>query len=81
MTRLEALNIVLINIEGGGDYQDMYDRAHAALAKGKMPRFTKYEKELLAYKFESNMLDEEDVEALEMITGSKDWCPELRDWR
>lgn len=78
MTRLEALIIVLVNIEGGGDYQVMYDRAHAALAKGKMPRFTSYEKELLAYKFECNMLNEEDVQALEMISGCKDWYPEQR---
>lgn len=78
MTRAEALEIVLINIEGGGDYAEMYDRAYATLAKGKMPRFSSYEKELIAYKFECSMLSSEDVEALEIITGTKDWCPEKR---
>lgn len=81
MTRLEAIRVLYYLCEGhwGEDYypiQEKLDRGR----NGDNIRFTKYQKEFLAYKFENTMLDKEDVEALEIITGSKDWLPELRDW-
>lgn len=78
MKRTEAIKNVLVMIEGGGDYEEMYNRANKALDEGKIPRFTKYEKELLAYKYECTMLTEEEVESLEIVTGLKDWLKEER---
>lgn len=73
MTRRAAIENIMYLVEGhdSGDYLHIYNKC-IKFINGKNVRFSKWQKEMLCYKFENMMLTNEEIQALEIITGCKD---------
>lgn len=81
MTRTEAITQVMYITEGydeGTTGNNIYHKCAKHVNENKNVRFSFSDKDFLGYKFEDTNLTKKEVEALEIITGSEDWCKDER---
>lgn len=84
MTRTEAIKQIMYLMEGYDEAtrgNDIYHKCVRHIVDKKNVRFSFSDKDFLAYKFEDTNLTREEVEALELITGSEDWLKNERTFQ